>query len=278
MDWRKRLHTWVESPGIQTGIVGLILLNALTLGLGTAPQLMADIGAWVRPIDLIILLLFSAEISVKLLALGRRFWSDPWNVFDFVVVAIAWVPASGPIAVLRVLRLLRLVRMVPKLRYIVEALLHAIPGIVSIAGLLLLVFYVFAIIATSLFGHSHPQWFGSLGASMYSLFQVMTLESWSMGIARPVMQTHPWAWAFFIPFILVSTFTVLNLFIAIMVDAMQSIEEQQLARTEAHLNTARRADQQQLHADLAALSEQMDQMQQRLQRLQEQLQPPQSKP
>jgi voltage-gated sodium channel len=111
---------------------------------------------------------------------------------------------------------------------------------------------------------------------MFTLFQVMTLESWSMGIARPVMQTHPWAWAFFIPFILVSTFTVLNLFIAIMVDAMQSIEEQQLARTEAHLNTARRADQQQLHADLAALSEQMAQMQQRLQRLQDQLQPPNS--
>lgn len=276
MDWRTRLHSWVESPRAQAGIVGLILLNALTLGLGTAPDLMTHIGTWVRPLDMLILMLFSLEITVKLISLGRRFWADPWNVFDFVVVAVALIPASGPIAVLRVLRLLRLVRMVPKLRYIVEALLHAIPGIISIAGLLLLVFYVFAIIATSLFGHSHPQWFGSLGASLYSLFQVMTLESWSMGIARPVMQTHPWAWAFFVPFILVSTFTVLNLFIAIMVDAMQSIEEQQLARTEAHLNTARRADQQQLHADLAALSEQMAQMQQRLQRLQDQLQPPNS--
>ena len=277
MDWRIRLQHWVESPRIQAGIVGLILLNAVTLGLGTAPELMAHIGAWIRPLDIAILALFTLEILLKLLSLGRRFWADPWNIFDFVVVAVALIPASGPIAVLRVLRLLRLVRMVPKLRYIVETLLHAIPGIISIAGLLLLVFYVFAIIATSLFGHTHPQWFGSLGASLYSLFQVMTLESWSMGIARPVMQEHPWAWAFFVPFILVSTFTVLNLFIAIMVDAMQSIEEQQLARTEDHLNTARRADQAQLHADLAALSEQMSQMQLRLQRLQEQLQHPPSR-
>lgn len=277
MDWRIRLQHWVESPRIQAGIVGLILLNAVTLGLGTAPDLMAHIGGWIRPLDIAILALFTLEIILKLLSLGRRFWADPWNIFDFVVVAVALIPASGPIAVLRVLRLLRLVRMVPKLRYIVEALLHAIPGIISIAGLLLLVFYVFAIIATSLFGHTHPQWFGSLGASLYSLFQVMTLESWSMGIARPVMQEHPWAWAFFVPFILVSTFTVLNLFIAIMVDAMQSIEEQQLARTEDHLNTARRADQAQLHADLAALSEQMSQMQLRLQRLQEQLRHPPSR-
>lgn len=277
MDWRIRLQHWVESPRIQAGVVGLILLNAVTLGLGTAPDLMAHIGGWIRPLDIAILALFTLEITLKLLSLGRRFWADPWNIFDFVVVAVALIPASGPIAVLRVLRLLRLVRMVPKLRYIVEALLHAIPGIISIAGLLLLVFYVFAIIATSLFGHTHPQWFGSLGASLYSLFQVMTLESWSMGIARPVMQEHPWAWAFFVPFILVSTFTVLNLFIAIMVDAMQSIEEQQLARTEDHLNTARRADQAQLHADLAALSEQMSQMQLRLQRLQEQLQHPPSR-
>ncbi|MGB1558473.1 MAG: ion transporter, partial [Oceanococcaceae bacterium] len=187
-----RLQQFLAARWIQYLIIGLILLNALTLGLETSHSLMERWGTWVKLADRIILALFTLEVLAKLLAWKLRFWRDPWNVFDFAVVAVALVPSSGPIAVLRVLRLLRLV-----------------PGMLSIFGLLLLVFYVFAIIATSLFGQTHPDWFGSLGASLYSLFQIMTLESWSMGIARPVMAVHPWAWAFFVPFILVSTFTVL---------------------------------------------------------------------
>lgn len=271
MNIRDRIQERILAPRIQALIVGLILLNALTLGLETSATLMERFGPLIRTLDLLILAAFTVEVGLKHYAFGRGFWRDPWNIFDFAVVAVALVPSSGPIAVLRVLRLLRLVRMVPKLRVIVEALLHAVPGIVSTFGLLALVFYVFAIIATSLFGESHPQWFGTLGASLYSLFQVMTLESWSMGIARPVMEVHPWAWAFFVPFILVSTFTVLNLFIAIMVDAMQSIEQQNLAETEDHISSTVREENQALHAEIGALAEQMTQLQERLQKMQDRL-------
>ena len=141
------------------------------------------------------------------------------------MVAIALIPASGPFAVLRalrVLRVLRLLTMVPSIRRVVGALLAAIPGLGSIGLMLLIIYYVFAVIATNLFAASHPEWFGTLGHSFYSLFQIMTLESWSMGIARPVMETFPYAWAFFVPFILLATFTMLNLFIAIIVNAMQN--------------------------------------------------------
>jgi voltage-gated sodium channel len=184
------------------------------------------------------------------------------------VVGIALIPGTGPFSVLRVLRLLRLVSLVPKLRFIVEALLRAIPGILSILGLLVLVFYVFAIIATGLFRESHPEWFGTLGASMYTLFQIMTLESWSMGISRPVMEVHPWAWAFFVPFILVATFTVLNLFIAIIVDAMQRMHEDQLEREEQTLTHVVHEENATLHEDLIALREQTQALQDRLVRMQ----------
>ncbi len=251
---RQRLRAWLDSSRVQAAIVVLILINAVTLGLETSSTVMGFAGVWVHTLDMAILAVFTLEVTAKHYARGWSFWRDPWNVFDFLVVAVALVPSSGPFSVLRVLRLLRLVRMVPTLRNIVESLLHAVPGIVSIFGLLMLVFYVFAIIATSLFGQTFPQWFGSLGASLYTLFQVMTLESWSMGIARPVLEVHAWAWAFFVPFILVSSFTVLNLFIAVIVDAMQRIHEVR----------ARFADQDEpdtAEQQIAELQTQLEQMQ-----------------
>ncbi len=259
---RERLRQLVESRPFQITVVVLILVNAVTLGLETSPTVMAAAGTWVHALDSLILAAFSLEVLIKLYVWRLRFWRDPWNVFDFLVVAVALVPASGPFSVLRVLRLLRLVRMMPALRNIVESLLHAVPGIISIFALLLLVFYVFAIIATSLFGQTHPQWFGSLGESLYTLFQVMTLESWSMGIARPVIETHHWAWAFFVPFILVSSFTVLNLFIAVIVDAMQRIHE-----VRARLS---HPEQEQPDADtqIHNLQEQLGQIQEHLAELQ----------
>lgn len=120
---------------------------------------------------------------------------------------------------------MRLVSAVPSMRRVVGVLLAAVPGIASILGLLSPVYYVFLVMATKLFGADFPQWFGTTGASAYSLFQIMTLESWSMGIVRPVMQTYPLAWGFFVPFILITSFTMLNLFIGIVVDAMQRQHE-----------------------------------------------------
>ncbi|WP_222708354.1 ion transporter [Alkalisalibacterium limincola] len=226
---RARLGAWVESPPIQRLVIGLIVLNAITLGLETSPEIVAGAGGLLGWVDRIALTVFTVEIGLKLVAQGRGFFRSPWNIFDALVVGIALVPASGPFAVLRALRVLRILRlasMMPRMRFVVEALLHAIPGLGAIGALLGLIFYVFAVVATSLFGASFPDWFGTLGKSLYTLFQVMTLESWSMGIARPVIAEYPWAWAFFIPFILSATFTMLNLFIAVIVNTMQTLDAQ----------------------------------------------------
>lgn len=222
--WRQQITSLVESRQFQAAIIALIVLNAVTLGMETSDSLMAAIGSWLLAFDGFVLTVFVAELALKLFAYRWQFFRDPWNVFDLSIVIIALVPASGPLAVLRALRILRVLRLVsrlPRLRFVVESLLRAVPGISAITSLLLIIFYIFAVMATALFGDYHTEWFGSIGASMYTLFQVMTLESWSMGIVRPVMETHPHAWLFFIPFILIATFTVLNLFIAIIVDAMQ---------------------------------------------------------
>ena len=225
---RARIEPVLCSPGFELAITGLIVLNAITLGLETSKAAMAAAGGWLMLLDKVILTIFVVEIAARMLVKGLRFWRDPWCLFDFFVVGIALVPATGNLSVLRALRIIRALRListVESMRRVVGGLLHAIPGMGSIVALLGLIFYVFSVMATKLFGPAFPQWFGTIGESAYSLFQIMTLESWSMGIVRPVMETHAWAWAFFVPFILVTSFTVLNLFIGIIVDAMQSQHE-----------------------------------------------------
>ncbi|MBU2479134.1 MAG: ion transporter, partial [Gammaproteobacteria bacterium] len=158
---------------------------------------------------------------------------------------------------LRVLRVLRLLTMVPSMRRVVGALLTAIPGLGSIALVLMIIYYVAAVIATNLFAAAYPEWFGTLGHSLYTLFQIMTLESWSMGIARPVMENFPYAWAFFVPFILVATFTMLNLFIAIIVNAMQTYSEQEHQDTVAVVEDARTHIEADLHTEVRALRDEI---------------------
>ena len=223
--WRRRLADLLEAPRMQGALIALILVNAAVLGLETSPSVMARWGGLLVRIDTAILAVFVVEIALRLVARGPRFFRDPWAVFDFVVVGIALLPASGPFAVLRALRVLRVLRLmtfVPSMRRVVGGLLAAIPGLSSVFAVIALIFYVGSVMATKLFGGQFPEWFGSLGASAYTLFQVMTLESWSMGIARPVMEAFPHAWAFFVPFILIATFTMLNLFIAVIVNAIQA--------------------------------------------------------
>lgn len=228
---RASLLALVENTIFQRAILGLIVVNAITLGLETWPAAMAAAGGTVVVLDRIALVIFTIEISLRLIAHGPRFFRDGWNVFDFLVVGISLVPASDGLAVLRslrVLRALRLISAVPRMRLVVEALLSAIPGISSIVALLILIFYVAAVMSTKLFGELQPEWFGTIGRSIFTLFQIMTLESWAE-IARSLMAVEPWSWAFFVPFILIVTFTVLNLFIAVVVSAMQSRHDAELA-------------------------------------------------
>ena len=257
---RQTLGAWVESSWVQNFIIGLIVINAIILGMETSPTIMAHIGPQLLALDSLILGVFVVEIGLKLIAQGPGFFRRGWNIFDFMVVGIALVPASGPLAILRALRILRVLRllsMLPRLRFVVEALVHSLPGIGSIALLMVVVYYVAAVMATGLFGASHPEWFGSIGHSMYTLFQIMTLESWSMGIVRPVMADYPYAWLFFIPFILIATFTVLNLFIAIIVDAMQTMHEQAARQEEAVITGAVHSEGAHLEQELRAVREEL---------------------
>ncbi|MEZ5841805.1 MAG: ion transporter [Hyphomicrobiales bacterium] len=176
--------------------------------------------------------MFVVELSLRIAAYGGRFFRDPWGLFDFFVVAIALLPQSGPFSVLRAPahpKGAAIDPAVPRMRRVVTALLSAIPGMGATSWLPGLIFYVGAVIATKLFGQHFPDWFGTLGASLYTLFQVMTLESWSMGIVRPLLDVYPLAWLFFIPFILVATFTMLNLFIAV-INAMQAQHNVEVSR------------------------------------------------
>ncbi len=233
-----RLRTLTESPKTERLVTVLIVVNAVTLGLETSASINEALSPWIGWLDKAIVAVFVVEITARLVAQGPAFFRHGWNLFDFIVIAVTLIPATGNLSVLRalrILRVLRLVSVVPQMRKVVEALLHAVPGLGSISGLLLLVFYVGAVMATRMFGEAFPEWFGSIGASMYSLFQIMTLESWSMGIVRPVMETFDWAWAFFVPFILLTSFAVLNLFIAVIVDAMQTLHTADREETEAVL-------------------------------------------
>lgn len=224
--WRARLARWVESSLVQRIIVAVILFNGLILGLETSAELMARFGGILIVLDKLCLGIFVVELALKLVAYRWHFWRNGWNWFDFLVVTVALVPNAGPWAVLRSLRILRVLRLltvVPQLRKVVAAFIHSIPGLSGVILVMMVFFYTMGVLATKLFGAAFPHWFGSLGASLFSLFQIMTLESWSMGIVRPVMEVFPWAWAFFVPFIVVATFTILNLFIGIIVSTMQEL-------------------------------------------------------
>jgi voltage-gated sodium channel len=226
--WRIAWARRVESTRVQSVIIFLILLNALILGLETDAALRDRFGFWLELADGLCLLAFVVELGVKLIVYRSLFWRSGWNWFDAFVVGVALVPGAGPWSVLRslrVLRVLRLLTVMPQLRKVVAAFLHAIPGLTGVMAVMAVFFYTAGVLATTLFGATHPQWFGSLGKSLFSLFQIMTLESWSMGIVRPLMEQHPYAWLFFVPFIILATFTILNLFIGIIVSTMQELSQ-----------------------------------------------------
>lgn len=226
--WRIKIEEFVQLPFVQHFIVFLILLNALFMGLETSPTVTEWIGEPLAIIDHFILGIFIIEIALMMLARGWRYFLDPWGVFDFLVVGIALVPATETLAVLRALRVLRVLRLINKIesmKKVVAGLLGSLASLGSVVSLLLIVFYVAAVVATNVFGREFPEYFGDLGKTFFSLFQVMTLESWSDGIARPVMEKFPYAWIFFVLFILIATFVVINLFIAVIVDSLSNVNK-----------------------------------------------------
>ena len=257
----------IEKRSFKTFIITVIVLNSVILGLQTSKNI-GDSGMRILDLmDQLCLLIFVIEILLKLTVYRLSFFKQGWNIFDFLIVTISLIPASGPLSILRafrIFRLLRLVSQVDSIRRVVSGMLIAIPGVGSVGGLLLMFFYIGAVISTNLFAENFPDWFGNLGQSMYTLFQVMTLESWSMGIVRPVMDVYPYAWIFFIPFIMVTTFMVLNLFIGIIVDALATVKEQEQELEQSNASHrhqfATKQDIDEIRKDISALSSQLERM------------------
>ena len=251
------LTTLIQSRRFELAITFLIIVNAITLGLETSDTVMAQYGGLLKIIDRIVLSAFVIELALRFLVYRGSFFRDPWRVFDFIVVAIALLPATGSLSVLRalrILRVLRLVSVVPSLRRVVSGLISALPGMGSIVLLLGLVFYVFSVMATKLFGDAFPEKFGTLGGSAYTLFEVMTMDSWSTVTVRPMLDVHPWAWTFFLPFIVVTSFAVLNLFIGIIVSAMQGEHDETMVQERSDEQAAVLAEIRALRAEVQALS------------------------
>jgi len=223
-----KIKILISSSKFNNFILAVILVNAIVLGLQTSKELMRMAGPLLNIIDNICLGIFTVEIILKLIVMRFRFFLIGWNVFDFLIVGISLVPGAGGLSVLRAMRIMRVLRVIsvaPSLRRVVEGFITALPGMASVFVLMALIFYIGGVMATKLFGETFPQWFGTLGESLYSLFQIMTLESWSMGIVRPVMAEHPYAWAFFVPFILVTTFAVVNLVVGLIVTSMEGAHD-----------------------------------------------------
>jgi len=228
----KKVAERIESRAVTLGITVLILINAVTLGMETDNEISVEVSNALSWIDRAILIIFSVEISLKFYAYRFSFFRSSWNIFDLLIIGVAWMPATGALSVLRTLRILRVLRLisvVPQMRRVISAIGHSIPGMISVISVLGLIFYVSAVLATRLFG-TYPdpnmqEWFGSISASAYTLFQIMTLESWSMGVVRPTMDLFPWAWTFFLPFIIITSFAVLNFFIRIIVGSMQTAQK-----------------------------------------------------
>lgn len=227
---RKTVAQIVDHPLAQRVVMWVIVFNAGILGLETSATVMSVAGPAIHALDALCLYFFCAEVLAKLYAHRLSFFKNYWNIFDFLIISVALVPATNGLQVLRALRILRVLRVIstaPRLRRVVEGFLTALPGMASVFFLMSLIFYIGAVMATKLFGTQFPQWFGTLGQSGYSLFQIMTLESWSMGIVRPVMEVYPYAWMFFVPFIMVTTFAVVNLLVGLIVNSMQDAHHEE---------------------------------------------------
>jgi voltage-gated sodium channel len=263
---REKVKQFVEKNSVQNFIIALIIFNSITIGMETSSAIMNSFGNILLLIDKIILAIFVLEIALKLYAYGFSFFKSGWNVFDFSIVAIALLPASGMLAVLRSLRIfrsLRLINNLPKLRFIVESLLHSLPSLGWIFVLLALVFYVFAVIGTKLFGAAYPEWFGNLWASMFSLFQIMTLEGWA-DISREIMKEFPFAYIYFIIFILLASYTTLNIFIAIVVNTMSEVQQKTSTENVNKIEDLIQDEKEELRKDIKQLKEQITKMEDKL--------------
>ncbi|MGN0606504.1 MAG: ion transporter [Oscillospiraceae bacterium] len=235
-----KLKSWIESRFFQNFILAVIVINCVIMGFQTSVNIMNVCGDILNVIDKICLIIFIIELILKVIVYNKHFIKNGWNIFDTIIVATSVLSDFSYLSSLRVFRVfrvfrslkalkslrgLRLISGIEKLQVIVMAIIKAIPSILWTGGLLSLIYYIFAIMGVSLFGAAFPEWFGNIGKAMYTLFQIMTLESWSMGISRPVMEVYPMAWIYFVPFVLISAFIVMNVVVGIVVNSISEVTQ-----------------------------------------------------
>jgi voltage-gated sodium channel len=232
----KPLRRIVDSPAFTTAVVSVILANAVVLGLQTYPSIEREYGELLDALNLAFLAFFVVEISIRIAAYGRRPWRyflDGWNVFDFVAVALAFVPGlQSNSTVLRLARLARIVRVVhllPDVRILITGVIRSLPPLASMAILTVLIMFVYGMVGWQLFGEEIPNRWGTIGEAMLTLFVMLTLEDFPVYMDE-AMEIHPWSWVFFVSFILIAAFVVINVFIAIVLNSME--EARELARRE----------------------------------------------
>lgn len=252
----KKFREFVDGRLFSNFILVVIIINAVLLGLQTSKTVMENMGGVLEIVDEIFLGIFILEMILKIIAYGLSYFKDGWNWFDMIIILLSVLSSLSFLSAFRVFRIFRVfrslkamrgMRMMSSLRHlrvIVQAIGRSIPSIAWTALLLVLIYYIFSIIGVSMFGEEFPDWFGNIGKSMYTLFQVMTLESWSMGISRPVMEVFSYAWMYFVPFVLISSFIVMNVVVGIVVNAISEVAE----ATKIEKKTAE-AEQEELPAD-----------------------------
>ena len=222
-----------DAPGFQHFILGVIVAAAIVIGVETSATLTARYGSIIAAIEMLIQAIFVAEIAIRMLACWPRpaaFFRNGWNVFDFTVVAASLLPQAGAFAVVarlaRLMRVTRVVSVFPELRLIIGTMVRSIPSMGHVILLLSLLLYVYAVIGFHKFRGADPAHWGSLGAALLTLFQMLTLEGW-VEIQDAVLDQHPWAWIYFSSFVFVAVFVVVNLFIAVVINNLESVKHEQ---------------------------------------------------
>jgi voltage-gated sodium channel len=224
----------VEARWFEPAMIGLILFNGVLIGLETSKEFMAAYGSWLHLGNDIILAIFIIEAALKITAVAPRFslyFGNGWNLFDFTIVVLSLLPATEEFALVarlvRVLRVLRLVSAVPQLRLIVATLVRSIPGMGHVITLMSIIFYIYAVTGYHLFHEHDPEHWGTLGASLLTLFSIVTLEGW-VQVMETALEVQPWAWLYFVSFVLIGTFVMLNLFIAVVINNLEASKTEEL--------------------------------------------------
>ncbi|WP_096021183.1 ion transporter [Campylobacter lanienae] len=226
---RSKLQSIIETKAWNYSIIAVILFNSLLLGLNTSTEIKASFGGLLNALDMLCLVIFTIELALRLFCYRLTFFTNKekwWNIFDFLIVAISFVAIEySVLRTLRTLRILRLISSVPAMRVVVDAVLKTIPAMLSISALLSIFYYIYGVLCVELFGEKFPEWFGTLPRALYTLFQIMTLESWSMGIVRPVMEVYPYAWIVFVSYIVIVGMIALNLIVGVIVNSLNEINK-----------------------------------------------------